>query len=148
MTLTIILRGHTMPGRDCFTAEPHTNIHVGLQQKHDVIERLPGDAANVEWRVDVAVVDDGKVLDFKGPCVHGKKGDRFLYLAWGDVDASGAFHMFRRAKLMLAAIDVAMVRKAVAPKTLLGTLAMTLPNGTPVCAAVRPPKIAWSVGPG
>jgi hypothetical protein len=25
-----IIRGHTMPGRDCFTDEAHTNVHVGV----------------------------------------------------------------------------------------------------------------------
>ena len=29
------------------------------------------------------------VLDFRGPYVQGKRGERFLYLSWGCVDASG-----------------------------------------------------------
>jgi hypothetical protein len=144
LTLTVIIRGHTMPGRDCFTAEAHANIHVGVQRKQEVVEQKPGDADSVEWRLAVDVTDE---RDFKGPFVHGKKGDRFLYLSWGDVDASGSFHMFRRAKLMLSAIDGDTINAACKRGALVGSLAMTLPNGTPVCAALRPPKIAWSAAP-
>ena len=48
-----------------------------------------------------AVVADGGV-DLRGPAVHGRKGERFLYLTWGDVGADDSFAMFRRAKLMIA----------------------------------------------
>jgi hypothetical protein len=149
MTVTavsVVVRGHTMPGRALVTAEAHENIHVGVQRKEDVVEHKPGDASEVEWRFDVDVVADGAggPYDFKGPYVHGKKGDRFLYLCWGDVDAKGHFHRFRRAKLMLAAVDASIVRDAIARGALLATLAMTLPDGTPVCAAQRPPRIVWS----
>ena len=41
---------------------------------------------------------------FRGPAVHGKRGERFLYLTWGDVGPAGEFAMFRRAKLMFADI--------------------------------------------
>ena len=44
-------------------------------------------------------------MDFKGPAVHGERGDRFLYLTWGDVDDYAHFRRFRRAKLMLNRID-------------------------------------------
>ena len=43
--------------------------------------------------------DEG-AIDFGGPFVHGRKGERFLYLSWGAVDPD--FEMFRRAKLVFA----------------------------------------------
>ena len=57
-----------------------------------------------EWPLDGRVVDG----DFRGPAVHGKKGDRFLYVTWVD-QVGGHFHGFRRGKLMLDRIDPAVV---------------------------------------
>ncbi len=60
-------------------------------------------------RLDVDVVRgrDG-ALDFRGPAVHGRPGDRFLYLTSGRVH-DGTFDMFRRAKLMLSAVSASRV---------------------------------------
>ena len=57
--------------------------------------------------VEVQVVDPTGVdgPDFRGPAVQGKRGERFLYLTWGDVGPDGEFEMFRRAKLMLDRVD-------------------------------------------
>ena len=56
--------------------------------------------------------------------------------------------MVRRAKLMLAAVDAEQLRAAEASdQPLIGSLSLTGEDGTPVCAAVRPPAITWSVGP-
>ena len=67
---------------------------------------VSADAATARWELDVTVVvgpDDN--LDFKGPAAHGERGDRFLYLTWGNIDDNGDSDMFRRAKLMLNRID-------------------------------------------
>jgi hypothetical protein len=54
--------------------------------------------------------------------------------------------MFRRAKLMLAAIDPATLDAAAQPgHTLEATLSLTAPDGGPRCASVRPPAISWTV---
>ena len=62
---------------------------------------------SAQWALDVAVVGTAGDRDFRGPAVQGKRGERFVYLTWGDVAADGAFVMFRRAKLMLADVDAA-----------------------------------------
>ena len=55
--------------------------------------------------------------------------------------------MVRRAKLMLAAVDDATIEAAECNgRPLVGRLSLTGKDGTPVCAAVRPPAIAWSLG--
>ena len=134
--------GTNLPGRHW--CDGGDNVHVGIQRKRDVEELVPGDADQASWDIAVEVADG----DFKGPHVQGRKGERFLYLSWGTVDADGTYEMFRRTKLMLGAIDGSVVRAADRPgHRLVGTLGLTGGDGGPVCAAVRPPKISWSAEP-
>ena len=142
--MRVEIMGTALPGRTFGLpgqGAAHRNVHVGVQREQEVVDLVAGDARAAEWTFDVEVVDGP---DFRGPYVHGKKGDRFLYLSWGTVSDDGAFEMFRRAKLMLAPIDPKIIAKARKGGSLVGTLGLTLPNGTPLCAAVRPPAIAWS----
>ncbi len=85
--------------------------------------------------------DDG--VDFAGPFVHGRRGDRFIYLSWGVVDGD-EFRMFRRAKLHFA--DAAPDELASAARTgaLRCRVTMTDPCGNPRCAPVRPPDAVWT----
>nr|WP_198286923.1 DUF5990 family protein [Frankia sp. QA3] len=83
-------------------------------------------------------------LDLRGRHIQGRLGARFLYLSWGDVDDSGRFAMFRRAKLMLDAVDPDVLAAAVRAGELVGRLGLTDARGQPLCAAVRPPVISWS----
>ena len=73
--------------------------------------------------------------------MQGKRGDRFLYLTWGDVPAPGAFHMFRRAKLMFADVDADLLRRGADEVGLRADLGLTDERGGPRCARVRPPAI-------
>jgi hypothetical protein len=133
--------GVNLPGRDWACYE---NVHVGVQRRAEVVDLVPGDAGEAVWDFPIDVVDQ----DFRGPYAQGKKGDRFLYLTWGTVDADGVYRMFRRAKLMLGAIDRTTVADASQPgRRLLGTLGLTDGKGGPRCAAVRPPMIEWTAAP-
>jgi hypothetical protein len=86
-------------------------------------------------------------VDFYGPYVQGRRGDRFVYLSWGTVDDDGTFAMFRRAKLMLDAVDPSVIAAARRPAAhLVGRLGLSGGDGSPRCAAVRPPGIDWSAG--
>lgn len=143
--MNVIIRGRMLPGRTCVTSGgTYENVHVGVQKKAEVVELRPADAQSVEWVLPIDVVTTKDGTDFKGPFAQGKKGDRFLYLSWGAVDDKGTFTMFRRAKLVLATIDSAVIEAAVAMGQLVGELVLTLPNGTPVCASIKPPRISWS----
>jgi hypothetical protein len=130
--MRIVIKGHSLPGRRC---GEHTNAHVALQVGSRPEGLVPGDALEAEWTTDVRVIshDDGR--DFRGPAVHGKRGERFLYLTWGDVDGP-AFAMFRRAKLMLddlpADAEAAVVH-----------VELTAADGTPSCARLRDPAVRW-----
>jgi hypothetical protein len=134
----IEIRGRDLPGRDCCG---HTDVVVGVQRGREVVDLHPADADGVAWAFDVADVRDrAGAADVRGPYVHGRPGVRFLYLSWGGVGADGP-RMFRRAKLMLAPELIA----AAAGGSLTGELALTARDGTPLCAAVRPPVIEWTV---
>ena len=125
----------------------YENVHVGLQRRREVVELVPGDAPRAAWDLTIQTRRNDGELDFRGPDVQGKRGDRFLYLSWGTVDQRGAFGMFRRAKLMLRGVDEEVVRAASAPgHRLVGTVTLTDGGGCPRCAAVWPPDIAWTVG--
>jgi hypothetical protein len=142
--------GVTLPGRTCADPRPggltYENVHVGVQRRQEVVDMVPGDASTASWRLTVDPVLGDGALDFRGPFVQGRRGDRFLYLSWGSVDARGRFEMFRRAKLMLDAVSPDLVRAAEQPEhRLVGTVGLTHDDGMPRCAAVRPPEISWTV---
>ena len=142
--------GVDMPGRTC--ADPRSggleyeNVHVGVQRRQDVVDLFPADAPRTEWSFPVDTVTKDGALDFRGPFVHGKRGDRFLYLSWGTVDDADHFEMFRRAKLMFDAVPDELLRSAQVPgHRIVGTVNMTHGDGMPRCAAVRPPVVEWTV---
>jgi hypothetical protein len=141
----ITIEGEDLPGAE-FTSDgvQLRNVHVAVQVGKDPVGPVRGDATAARWDIDVrALVDDGAV-DLRGPAVHGKKGDRFLYLTWGDVGPGGTFAMFRRAKLMVADIDPDLLAAAAGVDgALVATIGLTDEHGGPRCARVRPPAISW-----
>jgi hypothetical protein len=146
--VNIVIEGHNLPGRTWHApgTDPLGNVHVAVQLGRDPDGLVPGDATTASWSVDVRLIvgDDG-ALDFRGPAVQGKRGERFLYLTWGDVSLHG-FAMFRRAKLMLHRVDPALVREADAEgRSLVASVDLTDGQGGPRCARVDPPALRWSV---
>lgn len=143
--------GEQLPGR-AFSDGRDTsvdNVHVGVQLGRLPAALVPGDEPSARWDLDVAVVEcaDG-LVDFRGPAVQGRRGERFIYLTWGNVGDAGAFEMFRRAKLMLDEIDSEVIKAARSDdRALVATVQLTDDCGWPRCARVRPPDIAWSLGP-
>ena len=135
--MRIRIVGTELPGRK---HDDYSNVHLGLQVRNEVIDRVPADAERAVFEMDVNLVEAPGGIDFRGPCIHGKRGERFLYLSWGNVAADGTWQMFRRAKLQLDAIDAGLLSAPV----VVGALALTDKCGAPRCASVRPPLIAWS----
>jgi hypothetical protein len=143
----VVVIGQRLPGRG-FVSDGVllTNVHVAMQERRDPVGLVPGDAADARWEAEVRVVLDADgAIDFRGPVVQGKRGERFLYLTWGDVGAGGSFAMFRRAKLMLHRVDPALVTAAEAGGALVATVDLTDEHGCPRCARVDPPAIRWTV---
>jgi hypothetical protein len=133
--MEIVIRGRDLPGVE---VADKFDVHVALQVGRDPVGLVRGDARQAEWTTTVTSRIDPRGRDFTGPAVHGKRGERFLYLTWGEV-ADGNFEMFRRAKIMLSDVpadasdtDVVMVE-----------LALTGPDGMPRCARVERDGVSW-----
>jgi hypothetical protein len=148
-SMRVRIEASAFPGRGCAPSdagERYENVHVGVQRRRDVVDLVAGDAEAAQWSFEVTTrVDGDGAIDVGGPFVHGRRGDRFVYLSWGTVDDAGAFNMFRRAKLHFADADPDAMRLALdRGATLVGRLGLTDPRGNPRCARVRPPDIVWT----
>ena len=147
--MRVTIEGYELPGRTFCDSngDAYDDVRVGVQIRKDPEELIPADADTARWEVDVTVAtgpDDS--LDFQGPAVHGKRGDRFLYLTWGNIDGNGDVDMFRRAKLMLNRIDPGLVHAANdGTHQLVGRVRLSDDHGTPRCARVDPPDLTWAV---
>jgi hypothetical protein len=144
----IRIEGHDLPGARPGAAADALrfgNVHVGVQRKSEVVQRVPVAAASALWEFEISSRDVDGLLDVGGPWVHGRPGARFLYLSWGSVDGE-SFAMFRRAKLMFGDVPTELLRAAHdGDAVLTGALGMTDHLGQPVCARVTPPAITWEL---
>ena len=146
--IQVTLVGSGLPGRDIGPGGNFPgahNVHVGVQRKDrhgELLGLTPGDASAARWAFEATATPAGGGFDLKGPYIQGRPGARFIYLSWGTVDGDGTFTMFRRAKLMLDAIDAALRYGS-----LIARLELNDAKGHPLCAAVRPPLIRWSAAP-
>ena len=132
--MRLVIEGWNLPGRDCGS---YRDIHVGTQIRRDPAELVPADAASATWELDVEVVDRNGARDFRGPAVQGRRGERFVYLTWGEL-RDGTFTMFRRTKLML--LDVPDPDRS----RVTARIDLTDECGMPRCARLRPPALTWS----
>ncbi|MFJ2866612.1 DUF5990 family protein [Kitasatospora sp. NPDC087314] len=141
-----------LPGRECGTGPGfpgYRDIHVAVQRRGrpaELLDPTPGDAAGAGWSLECEAkrLPDGGV-DITGRYVQGGPAGRFVYLNWVTRDGE-AWTLFRRAKLLLAAVDRATVEEAVGTGLLVARLGLTDAKGHPLCAAVRPPVVTWSAG--
>lgn len=85
------------------------------------------------------------LLDFRGPAVQGKRGQRFVYLTWGNLGGDGSFTMFRRAKIMLSDV-LELVGREAGDSHVVATVDLTDNCGGPRCARLRPPALALATG--
>ena len=147
--MRVTITGTNLPGRTFWRPDGSAmdNVHVGIQLGRDPADLVRADAAEARWETDVDVVASTDGRDFRGPAVQGRKGERFLYLTWGDVGPDGGFEMFRRAKLMLDRIDADLMDAAVATGSLTAVVDLTGGDGGPRCARVDPPAVVWSAAP-
>jgi len=132
------IQGHHLPGRVWRARdEYYDNIHVGIQVGKQPSELVRGDAESSSWTIPIEVVAREDGPDFRGVAVQGRRGERFVYLTWGDVGEDGSFAMFRRAKLMLADLEpfVGSTQKVIA------RVDLTDARGGPQCARLRPPAM-------
>lgn len=145
--MRLVVIGTDPPGRTFCEPDgtPLDNIHVGLQIRSEPEHLVRGDSADARWELEIKTsIDSDGELDFHGPAVHGKRGDRFIYLTWGNIDETAVFNMFRRAKLMLNRVDPNLIRTATTHGHLTAIVQLSDDCGAPRCARVDPPAITWS----
>ena len=148
--MLIRIDGVDLPGRTCPPGpdfpDGHPDVHVAVQGRRgqqDLVGLTPADAPTARWELSATVVSNAP-FDLRGPQIHGSATHRFVYLSWGVLDTTGAFTMFRRAKLWLDAVPDDVLAGALDRELLIGTLGLTDEAGWPLCASVRPPRITWS----
>ncbi|MEL7156812.1 MAG: DUF5990 family protein [Actinomycetota bacterium] len=136
--------------------EAGQGVLFGPQCRRDVEDFTEASATTAfEIAIELVAGPDGAV-DFKGPYVHGRKGDRFLYLSWGLPDGTAPFVMFARAKLKLSDLPdevLARLRQAeeVADRgddtgpVLVAELEATNHKGQPASGTIRPPAVSWRI---
>jgi hypothetical protein len=112
-------------------------------RRDELLGLQPGDAASAVWTLQAAAAHTPGGTDITGPYIRGRPGGRFICLSWGTVDDDG-FTMFRRAKLMLNAVDPATLDATRRYGRLIARLTLTDANGDPLSGAVQPPLITWS----
>ena len=148
--MRVVIDGFDLPGRTFCDLDGHplNDVRVGVQVGQEPHDLVPGDAMAARWELDVRVIAGSDAsVDFRGPAVHGKRGDRFLYLTWGNLEDNARFQMFRRAKLMLNRIDRGLVTAAEQQqRPLVGVVRLRDACGGPRCARVDPPDLEWKLG--
>lgn len=144
-----------LPGRECAAAPGfpgYRDLYVAVQRRGRPAELLgpvPGDAPRARWSLECEArpapggADLTGGVDLTGRYVQGGPGARFVYLNWVTRNGDG-WALFRRAKLLLAAVDREVVEAAVERGVLVARLRLTDAKGRPLCAAVRPPVVSWS----
>ncbi|GAA4699332.1 DUF5990 family protein [Phytohabitans rumicis] len=146
--MQIRIEGHDLPGRRAGAGADALrlgNVHVGVQRRAEVVDRVPAGAAEATWQFEVTSREVDGLLDVGGPWVHGRPGARFLYLSWGAVTGD-RFEMFRRAKLMFGDVPTDLLRAAHdGAGVLVCRVGLTDAKGEPLCARVRPPNIVWAL---
>ncbi|MGY2875913.1 hypothetical protein ACVW00_003103 [Marmoricola sp. URHA0025 HA25] len=132
--MRLIIEGHHLPGRTC---GQYADVHVGVQVGRLPTEVVPADADRVRWDLEIEVSDRDGLPDFRGPAVQGRRGERFVYLTWGE-GSGDDFAMFRRAKLMLADIPQPYAEQVTA------RIHLTDECGHARCARLGPPALSWA----
>src|SRR5665811_999943 len=124
--MLIVVNGTSLPGT---RFEGRAGIRVGLRVGHEITDPVAADALDAHWMTDVRArpLDDG--YDYVGPAIRGRRGERFLGLAW--VDDTG--EIFRALKIPLRGIPPNLVDDALkAGKVpITATIRLTDDNGGP-----------------
>jgi hypothetical protein len=138
-TITFRLTCSNFPGIEFENRQP---VYVGVQKKSDIVDERPGDAKQAVFSIPARIkkAKDGRP-DFLGPYIHGKVGDRFIYLVW--FENKETKEPFRRAKIKLSHLTWAHLQQ----DNLEAHLMMTDQKGCPVCATVPESLIRWNTPP-
>jgi hypothetical protein len=144
--LSIRIQGRNMP---CDWCRAHEVSHVGVSRAKEIVSVTPTSAKEVAFDVTVEVVRRPDELDFRGPYVFGRKGERFLYLNWGQATDEGWTRdggAGGRTKLQLLTIEESLIEQALeGGRVLVADLDLTNNRGGVAYATVRAPALTWRV---
>jgi Family of unknown function (DUF5990) len=132
---------HHLPGRSWHEGEcRYDDVHVGIQLGNEPHDLVRADTESASWSVPIQVLSRDGSVDFRGPAVQGRRGDRFVYLTWGNAGADGSFAMFRRAKLMLSDVEP-LISDREDDARVVARIHLTDDGGGPRCARLCPPAL-------
>ena len=122
------------------------DIRVELQTKDGYESGLPAGRDALAWMTEITLKSgpDG-ALDFAGPAVHGKRGERFFYLSWSG-EKDGRCERFRRTKIHLRDLTAAQVSRATkSGGVLVARIHAVAKDGGPACASVPLLGGGWQI---
>lgn len=143
--ITLRIHCHELPG---MAWGGRSGVRLGIQKGRDVVDDVPADAAEVTFTVPlrVKISPHSDAPDFSGPFVQGAKGDRFIYLNWGErLAGADEWEGFSRAKLLLTDLSRARIANALqSGRPLKVSVRMTDARGRLVCASLRGDEVQWT----
>lgn len=140
-TFDICLQCYNFPTNNF---ENRLDIYVGVQEKKAVVmdTSITTDTKDFTLPVFVKPAKNGPP-NFLGDFVHGKVGDRFLYLVWYNKIGDEKMR-FRRVKIKLAPIAWEHIERSIQEKTpIRAKINLTDSKGGPVCATLKSTNIKW-----
>ena len=140
--MRVRLIGTDLPGKDfpdsSYSGNCYEDICVGIQRGKDNEQLTRGTADQAIFDFEITPKEE---LDATGPYVHGRRGERFIYLSWV---AGPDREMFRRAKIFLSSIPEDVWDQSQRDgRVLEGRLGLTDSRGGPLCARVATGAIKW-----
>lgn len=140
-TFYILLHCHNFPKNNFGF---YTNIFVGVQQKKEVVMDTSIEVESKDFLIPIQVKPNKiGVPNFLGEFVHGKVGDRFLYLVWYQKKEVHK-ERFRRAKIKLAPISWKHIENAIHNnQPIQARINLTDHKGEPVCATLKTANLEW-----
>lgn len=122
----------------------HSALRLGIQKEQMVMEDVSTEVSEVTFSASVSVVEVGaNTYDFRGDFVFGKRGERFLYLCWGERNGN-EWTLQGRTKLSLMSLSASRIQTALRSNLPIEvTLSLTNKKGTPLFATVPPENQYW-----
>ena len=129
---------------------PPSDVMFCLQRGRDELvsrQQSTGAPLSFDFTVRVRPAASGEPMNFLGPFTQGPPASRFVYVNSGTMAGESATPWTRRAKIPLAGITTAMVKKVLAAPSacIEARIQGTARDGGPACATCRPIGSGWSV---
>lgn len=151
-SLGIRLIGHNPPGR---SFSDFDLIYVALHCASHPVDAIRGDVAPAVFDLNIDLLEDLQGgIDYLSNYVFGRRGRRFLTLAWGKVtpgetSTDTRFEVFRQASIHLPRPEDPEVQAAVRTGgSMQAEFSLTDERGEPISQALKPPRLKWQRVPG